>query len=515
MNKKSRADNTILNSLTGLIAQVANVLLNFVVRMVFVRCLNEEYLGVNGLFSNILTVLSLAELGVGSAIIFNLYKPIAQNDKQEIAGYMNLYRKAYACIGAVVFVIGVAISPFLNYLIKDTPDIPHLTIIYYLFLCNTVCSYFFAYKKSMFTADQRDRVVSRYRFYFAIVKSAAQCAVLVLTGNFILYLVIQVICTFLENCAVSVKADKNYPFLKEYKKQKISREKLQAVITNVKATMIYKIGGVLLDGTDNIILSVMIGVTSVGKLSNYTLIVTSVTMIMQTVISSLTASIGNFVAKEDKSKHEGLLNNVTFVSFIFYGFSFVCLATLMTPFVELVFGAKYALNNGEVFVIALNFYIIGMMNSVWMFRTTMGLFVHGKYRPLISAGINIVVSVILAKYLGLLGVLLGTTISRVVTNVWFDPYIVYKHGLGKNPARYYLKWAKYFIISVFTFGAVSLIFRIMPAGGIPAFTAKCFVAVCVIGIVFLVTTFKTKEFKFFVGVVEGKLKTIKSRIFSK
>lgn len=513
MNKKSRSDNTILNSLMGLITQAGNVLLNFVVRMVFVRFLNEEYLGVNGLFSNILTVLSLAELGVGSAIIFNLYKPIAENNKREIAGYMNLYRKAYACIGAVVLALGMVISPFLDFLIKDKPNIPHLTLIYYLFLLNTVCSYFFAYKKSMFTADQRDREVSKYRFYYSILKSIAQCVILVTTKNFILYLVIQILCTFLENCTVSIKADKNYPFLKEYKKEKINKQQLNVVITNVKATMIYKVGGVLLDGTDNIIISMMIGVVSVGKLSNYTLIVTSITMIMQTLINSLTASIGNFVAKEDSSRYEELLNNVTYISFLVFGFSFVCLASLMTPFVELTFGAKYTLSMLEVFVISLNFYIIGMMNAVWMFRTTMGLFVHGKYRPLISAGINIVISVLLAKQLGLLGVLLGTTISRTVTNVWFDPYIVYKHGLGKKPTKYYLKWALYLMISVLTFGIVYLVFNIMPSSTIIVFILKCLVAACVTIGVFLLLTFRTKEFKYFIDVLKAKMSSIKNKLF--
>lgn len=512
MNKKSRSDNTILNSLAGMVSQLGNVLLNFIVRMVFVRYLNEEYLGVNGLFSNILTVLSLAELGVGNAIIFNLYKPIAENNKQEIAGYMNLYRKAYICIGTTVFAVGMAISPFLDLLIKDTPDIPHLTIIYYLFLANTTCSYFFAYKKSMFTADQRDRVVSQYRFYYAILKSVLQCIVLIVTKNFIVYLIIQVLCTFLENCTVSIKADKCYPFLKKYKKEKISKEKLKTVVTNVKATMIYKIGGVLLDGTDNIILSMMIGVTLVGKLSNYTLIVTSITMVMQTIISSLTASIGNFIAKEDRSRHEDLLNNVTFISFVFYGFSFVCLASLMTPFVELAFGAKYVLNTSEVFVIALNFYIIGMMNSVWMFRSTMGLFVYGKYRPLVSAGINIVVSVLLAKQIGLLGVLLGTTISRFVTNVWFDPYIVYKYGLNKKPTKYYLKWMKYLIISIVTFFIVGFIFNFIGTGGIFIFVLKCVVSVSVVIIVFCLFCFKTSEFKVFINVAQSKIKSLKSKI---
>ena len=251
---------------------------------------------------------------------------------------------------------------------------------------------------------------------------------------------IQIICTFAENYLVSRKADKLYPYLKEYKKEKLEKSEIKTIFNNVKALMIYKLGSTILDGTDNIIISAFLGVAWVGKLSNYTLILGALSMVTYQFTNAVTASVGNFIVKESKERQEFLLKTITFANFLIYGFSFVCLVTLMNPFIELWIGKEYLLDMQTVFIISLNWYIFGMMNSIWTFRSTMGLFVHGQYRPAISAIINVVISLMLVEQMGLLGVLLGTTITRFVTNVWYDPLIVYKHGLQKSVKNYYFNW---------------------------------------------------------------------------
>lgn len=446
MNKEGRVENSIKNSIWGVAVQASSVVLGLVVRTFFIRFLAQEYLGVNGLFTNILTVLSLAEMGVGSAIVYNMYKPIADSDEIQIAKLMNFYKQAYTAIGVVVAVVGLAITPFLSVTIKNAPAIPDLQLIYLMYLCNTVMSYFFAYKKSILSADQRERNINAFRLVFCFVKSIFQVAVLIIWRSFILYLAIQIISTILENISVSFYVDKQYPFLRQYRREKLSRVEKKPIIENVKALFIYKIGSTALDGTDNIIISTFDGLISVGLLSNYSLVTSSVEMLVRQVSGSLVGSVGNYVAKEEKSKHEELLNKITFLNFVVYGFAFVGLTACLTPFVKIWAGEQFVLGFMVVFVHCLNFYIYGMMSSIWTFRSTMGLFVHGKWRPLISAIINIVVSIILAKQMGLLGVLLGTTITRALTNVWYDPYIVFKYGLNKTPVYFYLTWLKYLVV---------------------------------------------------------------------
>ena len=504
MNEKSRTTNSIRNSIIGAISQGCGIILNFVTRLFFVKYLNAEYLGVNGLFSNILTVLSLAELGVGTAIIYSLYKPVAEKEEKKIAALLNFYKTAYLIIGLFITVIGIALTPFLNLIIKDTPDIPELSVIYLLFLANTSCSYFFAYRRSIFSADQREYILSTYKLLFTILKAVGQCMVLILSKNFMLYLSIQIICTIAENLLVYYKSNKYYPFLKKYKKVKLSKKSITKIAIDIKSLMIYKIGSTALDGTDNIILSAFVGVVWVGKLSNYTLIVTSINMLATQVVSALTASIGNFIATEKKSRYEDLLFKVLFASFIIFGFSFVCLNCLLTPFVELVFGIQYCLGFAEVFVVSLNFYIFGMMNCVWTFRTTMGLFEHGKYRPIVSAIINIIVSIALAKEIGLLGVLVGTTITRVVTNVWFDPYVVYKYGIEEKPWKYYGKWMEYLSIALISIGLCEGIFRLIPSVSIYTFILRCIICVVVFGGLLIIITSRQEEFKYIKGVVLEK-----------
>lgn len=501
MNTESRISNSIKNSIFGIIVQVSNVLLGFVIRTVFVKCLSAEYLGINGLFTNVLTMLSLAELGVGSAIVYNMYKPISENDTIKIAKLMNLYRDAYRIIGCVVALIGLCLVPFLDYIIKDQPDIDGLTVIYLLFLGNTVSSYFFAYKRSMFSADQKERTLHKFKLMFYVIRSIGQIIVLITFKNFILYLLIQILCTIFENICVAIRVDINYPFLKKYKREHISKEERKSIFDDIKALFIYKIGGTILDGTDNIILSSFVGVVWVGKLSNYTLITGSLSMLLNQITSSVTASVGNFIAQEKESKYEDLLNRITFVNFVFYGLSTVCIITLINPFIELWVGDQYLLDFLTAFVLGTNFYIVGMMNAVWTFRSTMGLFVYGKWRPIVSAIINVIVSIWWAKSMGLVGVLLGTTFTRLVTNVWYDPLVVYKYGLHKKPYKYFLRLILYFIIMIVVIFATEYIGDLLHISGIIEIVVKLIFSCCIFGLITVITFKKSDEWNYFENII--------------
>lgn len=501
MNKQGRVENSIKNSSLGIIAQVSNILLGLLVRTFFIYNLDKAYLGANGLFTNVLTMLSLAEMGVGSAIIYNMYKPIANNDYVQIAKLMNLYKKAYSIIGCIVAAIGICLIPILPFIIKDDSGLQNITLIYVLYLANTVSSYFFAYKRSIFSADQRDRVLQLFRLLGHVLRSALQIAVLVIFKNFILYLTIQIFLTVVENIAISIYADKCYPFLKEYRKELLTKKERKPIFDNIKALFIYKIGSTALDGTDNIIISSFVSVVSVGLLSNYTLITSSLQAMLGQVTHALTGSVGNFIAKEKEERHEELLNKITFLNFVLYGLIFVGSMAVINPFISLWAGEDYVLDFYVVFIHCLNVYIFGMMNSIWTFRSTMGLFVHGKWRPLISAIINLIVSIWWATEIGIMGVLLGTTFTRVVTNVWYDPLIVYKHGLKKKPYTYYIKWLLYLLVVVIDIFIINIISQWLKLTGIIAIIAYGVMATLIFAISVLCLFGRTTEFKYLLNTI--------------
>lgn len=501
MNKKSRLENSMMNIATGIAAQIIEMLIGLISRTVFIRCLSASYLGVNGLFSNILTMLSLAEMGLGSAILFNMYKPLANNDHVQVAKLMNLYRQAYIAIAGVVAVVGLCLTPYLNLIIKDQPDVPHLTFIYLLYLSNTVVSYLFAYRRSIFSADQKERVVKVFKLAGSLLRFVLQVAVLLIWKNFIAYLVIQIGCTFIENVCISVFADKSYPYLKEYRKERLPDEERKSIFENIKATFIYKFGSVVLNGTDNIIISAVNGVVNVGLLSNYSLLTGSVQAFLNIITHSITGSIGNFLAKEDEKRYEELLTNATFVNFVLYGVIFVGSIAVLNPFVEIWAGTHYLLPVAIVFVHCLNLFIEGLISTVWTFRSTMGLFKYGKWRPLVSAVINVVVSIWWGKELGLIGVLLGTTFTRLVTNVWFDPYIVYRYGIKKSPVKYYLRWCAYCLVIGLDIALVLAAQYIFTLSGLIAVLVYGCMAVAIFALTVVLIYHRRPEFKYSVNII--------------
>ena len=453
MNKNGRVVNSIKNTANGIISQVISVFANFFVRTIFVMYLSESYLGINGVFTNLLTILSLAELGFGTTIIYSMYKPIAENNIEKLQALMKLYKKVYTIIGILVGVIGLSLIPFLDFFLKDKWDVTNVVSIYLLFLINSIMSYFFAYKRSILSADQKDYVNSQYRYVFIIIKSILQIAIIILFKSFIGYLLIQIFTTTLENVFISIKVDKLYPFLKVKSDSSLTHDELSRIKNDVKALFITKFGNVMLNGTDNIIISSYVGVKWVGFLSNYNMITGSLTMVLSQITSGITGSIGNYMAKENSKDRYNLFKTIDTLNFIIYSICTICLIILFNPFIELWIGEKYILSEATCVVIAINFLISGIMSNWWAFRSTMGLFVQGKYRPLFTAIINIIVSIVLAKNMGLIGVLLGTTISKLLVNAWYDPYILYKHGFKIVCGKFYLSY----LLKTIAFGVILML----------------------------------------------------------
>ncbi len=459
---ESRTKNTMKNVQTGAIVQIINKLMAFVVRTVFIKTLNTEYLGVNGLFTNILTILSFAELGIGTAIIFNMYKPVAEDDKEKIKRLMALYKKSYNTIGTIVFVLGLAVIPFMNIIVKDAPNIKeNLNYIYILFLANTSISYFFTYKKSIIYAHQKQSVVNNIDSIFYIVKSIAEIIFLVLTRNFIFYLVIQIISTLVENIVVSIKADKMYPYLKDKQVKKLDKQESKGIFDNVKSLVVYKFGGVIMNGTDNILISSMVSVGIVGLCSNYTMVINSVKLIISTALNGVTASVGNLNAVGEPKQKEKVFYQITFVNYIVYSFCAIAFIVLLDPFIKIWLGSKYILGLAVSIALSVSFWVDGLRNPGYTYRTTLGLFQKAKSTPYIGAITNIALSIIFCKWWGVVGIFIATSIAQLVSYSWIDPYLIHKYEFKTPVSKYFKKFAVYIIVftisTIVTWGISELV----------------------------------------------------------
>lgn len=493
--EESRTKNSVNNFKFGALTQVLNTLINFAVRTVFIKMLGAEYLGVNGLFSNILTVLSFAELGIGNAIIYSMYKPVAEANNEKTKSLMKLYKETYIIIGLTVLGIGILIIPFLNFMIKNPPNISeNLILIYLLFLINTSLSYFFTYKKSIISANQKEYIVNKYKLIFNIIKSILQIGFLIVTHNFIIYLIIQILCTFIENAFVSKKADKMYTYLKDENVQSIDKKEKNKIFKNVKALVMYKFGSVILNGTDNIIISKILGVVSVGILSNYTLIVNAVTSVLGNALAGFTASVGNLNATADKKQKESVFYDIMFITTWIYGFCSIALLILLNSFIKIWIGNSYLLQYSSVIAIVLHFYINGVQFAGYTYRTTAGLFIKGKNTPIIAAILNIILSILLGYKIGLTGILLATSISRLLTTTWFDPYIIHKYEFKSSPIKFLRNYIIYFITVVINFGVCYSITSFI-GEGVVNFIIKSIIVVIVSNAIFIICFMRREEFK--------------------
>ncbi len=502
---ESRTTNTIKNVKTGLIVQLVNKVMAFIVRTVFIHYLNTEYLGVNGLFTNILTILSFAELGIGTAIIYNMYKPVSENNKEKIKSLMGLYKKSYTIIGVIIFIIGLCLIPFLGILIKETPNIKeNIVLIYVLFLTNTSSSYFFAYKKSIIFAHQKQSIINTMDSIFYLLKSIVEIVILVLTKNYILFLIIQIASTFIENVMISKKANKMYPYLKEKNIKSLEKKEISKLFKNVKSLFIYQIGGIIMTGTDNILISALVNVATVGLCSNYVLIISSVKSVITSALGGVTASIGNLNASASKEKKEEIFYIMTFINYMVYSFAAIAFIILLNPFIELWLGKKYILNITFSFALAISFFIDGLRSPGFTYRTTLGLFEKGKMTPYIGAISNIVFSVLLCKIFGAVGIFIATSISTLLSYSWIDPYLIHKYEFKTSVSKYFKKYVLYSLTFVINLLITINLANLINTNLIMNFIIKIIVVSILPNVINILVLFRTKEFKQLITRIKNK-----------
>ena len=502
---KTRTQYSLMNIGVNMGGYFLNTLMGFICRMVFVRCLPAEYLGISGLFGNILSMLSLAELGIGTAIVYALYKPVAENDQVKIASLMQLYGKAYRVIGIVVAVVGLALLPFLGLLVGETPDIKEdLHFIYVVYLFNTCLTYFFSYRATLLVAAQRNYIQQGLSYIITAVQSVLQVVALLLTGEYLLYLGIQTLGTIAFNLLISHKAVKDYPFIKDKDVPALSKEEKRSLFWNIKALAVSKISGQFVNGVDNIITTIFTNLATVGFVSNYSLISGAFSSLLGRIFNSVTASIGNLNAIENEKQQYRFFKILQFSCFALYGWSALIICFVSTDLVCLFFGDNYALPFEMTLLFAFNFYIVTMQHAVGIYQQTLGLFRYGQYVLIFTAILNLAFSVGFGSLWGLFGIYFATCLARVLTCTWYIPYAVFKHGLHKGYSEYVLPYAKYLVVIFICGLACFVLFSFVAFTPLFNSIIKSILCTAVFGITLVVFFRKTEEY----GYLKSKIREI-------
>ena len=506
----SRVDKVAKNMRIALICQALTALESFVLRSFFVSCLDEVYLGLNGLFSDILSMLSLAELGFGTSIIFSLYKPVANSDTEKIKSLMRLYKKIYSMVGAFVLIAGLALAPRLDLFLKEVPDIPHLRLIYALSVVNSATSYFFVYKASLLFADQKKYVELIINTAVKFIGVIAQIVVLVFTHSYIALMAATIATTLAQNICIALSTDKRYPYLREKNIQPLAKEDTRVLKNNVGAMVFHKFGSVAVFSTDSILMAKLVSVASVGLYSNYMLIRKAIIMVVEVMFNAITSGMGNLSACEGGDRRREAFENVYFFSAWLFGFASICLAELYNPFITLWLGERFLFGRGVVLLIVLYFYLYCMRIPVCSAKEAMGLFSQDKYKPIFEVVLNLVISIVLAKKIGIAGVILGTILSTLLVPFWIEPLVVYKCGFKARLAEFFARFGIYTLVTLAVWQLTALLCGLTP-DGLWGFIMKMAICIIVPNAAFAAVYCRTKEFAYLKNVGFSLLAKLKRK----
>lgn len=433
------------NIFFGYISNFIIMIMGFLQRTVFIMVLDETLLGVNSLYTDILSVLSLAELGIGSALNYSLYKPVADNDQEKIKSYMRLYKRAYLAIAGVIAAVGIALIPLLPYLIKDSKGVTgeELVIYYLIFLFNTVSTYFVAYKYSLANAQQRGYIQTNIATITKIVTVLAQIIILLVAKNFLLFLLTQSAMELLQKIFVSNYFNRLYPYLKDRNVKKLDKEETDVVATKTKALIFHKVGDVARLSTDSIIITYFMDVAQVGIVGNYTLFITYAANFVGVILNSVISGFGNLVATESKEKQHAMFKVYRFIDCWMYGFVSVGFWLLLTPLITQIWlDESWGVGQIVVTLILVDFYFKGGRAVLMNFKIAAGLFEQDKYLPLIQGVVNLILSIAGIKYIGLAGVYVGTVVSGLMAN-FIRPVIIYRECFARSAWSYFKDSFKY------------------------------------------------------------------------
>ena len=498
--KIERTKNTLRNIVFGFGYRILNIVLPFISRTAILYVLGEQYLGLSSLFTSILSFLSLAELGVGGAMVYSMYRPIAENDTATIRALLNLYRKLYRIIGTIILALGLCLIPFLKILVhEELPDDMNFYVLYIIYLINAVLSYWlFAYKNALLQAYQRNDVDSKIAIVITPFSYIVMLGALFLTKNYYAYIIWLPIFTIATNIARLIYVNRSFPGLEP--EGEISKELRESIVKKVKALIGTKLNTVVLNAADNIVMAAFFGLTTIAIYGNYYYIMSSIVGFLGICYSAMTAGLGNSIATESVEKNYNDFMKFSFINSWLVGWCTVCLICLYQPFMYLWVGEDLMFPFYVVLEFGLYFYIYQIRKIPVTYKDAAGIWWEDRFRPYVCMVVNLILNIILVQVIGISGIILSTVFSLCVSIPW-ENYTIFKYVFHRGSKEYYQKMFYYAFTMLIAGLATFALCR--PFGhGFPALILRGCICIVVPNLLIVLLNFKGKEFqatKEFVG----------------
>lgn len=455
----------IKNFTAGIFRYLLTFFFSFYTRQLFIDALGIEYLGVAGLMSNVLGMLAIAELGIGSSIVFSLYKPLAEKDQIKVHLLIDLYRRLYRYIALFVLLVGLGLMPFLTTISPDLSNIPHYSVIYLLFLANSVIPYFFAYNSTLYTATQQDYKLQNIRTLFYILTMGATIAVLTWFPNYILLTACTMSLGIVSQLLIYYMAHRKWPWLKNKAEGALDSDDIFTIKKNIKAMVLHKIGDYSINGTSNLIIANAVNLTAVGLLANYATITHFLKACVQEFFNAMIAGTGELIATSTKEKVHEVFQEMNFLAFWFFGLCMTGIYFCCDQVINIWLGEGFHLQRLAVLFIATDLFVMGMRVPPHIIKSGAGLFANDRFAPLIQAAVNLSVGIILARQWGVAGVTFSVLLSGLCVPSWFRPFVVYRDYFKRSFKHYIVTYLAYVGILCVVFVVLSCIFSLyLPVG---------------------------------------------------
>lgn len=501
--ESTRLTNSKKNVSANVIIYILQSVLSFAVRTIFIKKLGAELLGLDSLLINVLNMLSIAELGFSTAISYGLYKPLAENKITKISAYMSLYKRIYRAIGIIIILAGFILALFLQPIVGDY-SYKYLYLVYFLYLFNTASLYFISYKDVLLMADQKNYKVFKYNCFFNTSIYILQFIFILFTKNYIIYILIMILCRLINRILINRYITHYYKDVDFNSKEKLSTNEITSIKENIFGLFCFKIGDYVINSSDNIIISSFIGIVTVGIYTNYLSITTILKTIIKNIFNGITASFGNLTTKHNKEAEREVYDIMVFVGFFVSGFVTVCFLNLINPFVTVWLGEKFVVSTSSMILICINFYLMCNQMPLDTIKEAEGFYKKDRYIPIIQAIINIILSIILAGKMGLNGVLLGTTISYLLTVFWIKPLLLNRYVFAEKSTSYFINQLKYVLTIIIIYLVSSgIIHYINLPINIITIIVNGIITTIIFGLIISLFYFRNSNFKFIVNTMKG------------